>query len=112
MDFRLKLHCSVVSFMLLLPALCFAGNDAYISTRATYYGSPDCFGTASKYIHIYTHMCIYHLLFTFTHNLTVCMHACTIYVICIYFIFIISNGLCQVELVDMENMEELLIMAK
>lgn len=88
MDFRLKLYSSVVSisFMLLLPALCFAGNDAYVSTRATYYGSPDCLGTASKY-----------------------MHATHVYV---YIIFIISHHLCQVELVDMENTEELLIMPK
>lgn len=92
MDFRLKLHSSVVSisFMLLLPALCFAGNDAYVSTRATYYGSPDCLGTASKYMHA-THMYMY---------------------IFIYIIFIISHHLCQVELVDMENTEELLTMPK
>lgn len=47
MEFSVKLYCSsVLYFMLLLPVICFAG-DAYVSTRATYYGSPDCLGTPS-----------------------------------------------------------------
>jgi len=34
----------LVCFMLLLPSFCYS-QDTYVSSRATYYGSPDCLGT-------------------------------------------------------------------
>ncbi|KAK6935092.1 Expansin, cellulose-binding-like domain [Dillenia turbinata] len=39
-------NCFLVSVMVLLPAFC-VSLDTFTSSRATYYGSPDCLGTAS-----------------------------------------------------------------
>uniref|UniRef100_A0A5B7BDT7 Putative Barwin-like endoglucanase n=1 Tax=Davidia involucrata TaxID=16924 RepID=A0A5B7BDT7_DAVIN len=45
MGFALQYCCSLLSvIMVLLPALCYS-QDTYVSSRATYYGSPDCLGT-------------------------------------------------------------------
>ncbi|MFS7995820.1 putative expansin/pollen allergen, DPBB domain, expansin/Lol pI, RlpA-like domain superfamily [Helianthus anomalus] len=41
LDSHISLLCVIV---ILLPSLCFS-QDSYVSSRATYYGSPDCLGT-------------------------------------------------------------------
>ncbi|KAK1374882.1 Major pollen allergen Lol pI [Heracleum sosnowskyi] len=37
-------HSFLLTLMVFLPALCYC-QDTYITSRATYYGSPDCLGT-------------------------------------------------------------------
>ncbi|KAI8525980.1 hypothetical protein RHMOL_Rhmol13G0272700 [Rhododendron molle] len=44
MGFPPKSYWYLLCVMVLLPAL-FHSQDAYVSSRATYYGSPDCLGT-------------------------------------------------------------------
>ncbi|GFZ01096.1 expansin-like B1 [Actinidia rufa] len=44
MGFSPKSYCSLLFVMVLLPALCHS-QDAYVSSRATFYGSPDSLGT-------------------------------------------------------------------
>ncbi|KAI7988971.1 Expansin-like B1 [Camellia lanceoleosa] len=44
MDFAAKSYCFLLCVMVLLPLVCYS-QDAYVSSRATYYGSPDCLGT-------------------------------------------------------------------
>ncbi|XP_057475462.1 expansin-like B1 [Actinidia eriantha] len=44
MGFSQKTYCSLLFVMVLLPALGHS-QDAYVSSRATFYGSPDCLGT-------------------------------------------------------------------
>lgn len=52
-DFTVKKLCCFCSFLslIMIPnAFVFGGGDdasSYVSTRATYYGSPDCFGTST-----------------------------------------------------------------
>ncbi|XP_059657661.1 expansin-like B1 [Cornus florida] len=45
MGFALKYCCLLFSVMVLLPALCYSDQDYFVSSRATFYGSPDCLGT-------------------------------------------------------------------
>ncbi|CAL5436723.1 unnamed protein product [Camellia sinensis] len=44
MGFAAKSYCSLLCVMVLLPLVCYS-QDAYMCSRATYYGSPDCLGT-------------------------------------------------------------------
>ncbi|CAL5441723.1 unnamed protein product [Camellia sinensis] len=44
MGFAAKSYCSLLCVMVLLPLVCYS-QDAYVCSRATYYGSPDCLGT-------------------------------------------------------------------
>ncbi|KAF5942851.1 hypothetical protein HYC85_020493 [Camellia sinensis] len=44
MGFAAKTYCSLLYVMVLLPLVCYS-QDAYVCSRATYYGSPDCLGT-------------------------------------------------------------------
>ncbi|KAL7167074.1 hypothetical protein ACSBR2_037695 [Camellia fascicularis] len=44
MGFAAKSYCSFLCVMVLLPLVCYS-QDAYVRSRATYYGSPDCLGT-------------------------------------------------------------------
>ncbi|KAI8001309.1 Expansin-like B1 [Camellia lanceoleosa] len=44
MGFAPKSYCSLLYVLVLLPALCYS-QDTFVSSRATYYGSPDCLGT-------------------------------------------------------------------
>ncbi|GMQ04659.1 hypothetical protein CsSME_00050005 [Camellia sinensis var. sinensis] len=46
MGFAAKSYCSLLCVMVLLPLVCYF-QDAYVCSRATYYGSPDCLGTPS-----------------------------------------------------------------
>ncbi|KAG5517323.1 hypothetical protein RHGRI_037918 [Rhododendron griersonianum] len=46
MGFPPKSYWYLLCVMVLLPALCHS-QDAYVCSRATYYGSPDCLGTAT-----------------------------------------------------------------
>ncbi|KAA8522167.1 hypothetical protein F0562_012840 [Nyssa sinensis] len=45
MGFALEYCCSFLCVMVLLPALCYSDQDTFVSSRATFYGSPDCLGT-------------------------------------------------------------------
>ncbi|XAR54894.1 hypothetical protein NMG60_11030224 [Bertholletia excelsa] len=44
MGFAAKTYGFLLCAMVLIPAICYA-QDSYVSSRATYYGSPDCLGT-------------------------------------------------------------------
>ncbi|GMP95647.1 hypothetical protein CsSME_00044611 [Camellia sinensis var. sinensis] len=46
MGFAPKSYCSLLYLLVLLPALCYS-QDTFMSSRATYYGSPDGLGTAT-----------------------------------------------------------------
>lgn len=45
---------SKLMFVVLVAATLCLGDDGYVCTRATYYGSPDCYGNPSMYLVIYT----------------------------------------------------------
>ncbi|XP_052210620.1 expansin-like B1 [Diospyros lotus] len=44
MGFAAKSYCSLLCMLVLLTTICYS-QDGYVSSRATYYGSPDCFET-------------------------------------------------------------------
>lgn len=83
-------YCSIVSSVMLLllwPAVvvvvCYTQDTTFVSSRATYYGSPDCLGTPS--------MCIYSLdlytsnVDTFKCKYALPRHACICEEDCILF---------------------------